>query len=191
MALPIFKRLDLGHDEIDALTSRIVDTDFNLGHCFFIENAVVKSPALYFIISGSVTVTTIVGRTTILREGAYFGDNMLYGKSEGSDHQSKETIIAHADFCIGVLKLDTILQALNRESLLTGESQLRLSVKWGERRAGNNESSGFEEKLNFKKHAMLGEGGFGKVWLVTVDEQEPNDYNDKNKGKMFALKNQR
>ena len=68
------------------------------------ENAVVKSPALYFIRSGWVTVTTMVGRTTILREGAYFGDDMLYDKSEGSDHQSKETIIAHADYCIGVLK---------------------------------------------------------------------------------------
>ena len=145
MALPIFKRLHLGHDELDALTSRIVDSDFDLGHCFFMENSVVKSPALYFIRSGSVTVTTMVGRTTILREGAYFGDDMLYGKSEGSDHQSKETIIAHTDCCIGVLKLDTILQDLSRECLLTGKSHLRLSVKWGERRAGNNESSGFKE----------------------------------------------
>ena len=63
---------------------------------------------------------------------------MLYDNSEGLDHQSKETIIVHADCCIGVLKLDTILQALNREYPLTGESHLRLSVKLGEKKAGND-----------------------------------------------------
>ena len=35
---------------------------------------------------------------------------------------------------------------------------------------------------------MLGEGGFGKLWMMNVNEQEPNDFNDKNKRKMFALK---
>lgn len=117
--------------------------------------------AIYLIRKGTVTITSATGITTVLEKNETFGFDTLLQKAP------LETVVANDDCELGMISrkaVEEVVQHMERLDPVQTRPVLY-------------------DLANLTKHAILGQGSFGLVYLVSPTEQETNEKKD-----LFALK---
>lgn len=145
--------LDLMHRyEYDSGTDRESSTIFRSGEKL--------EPAIYFVREGSVTLEMNKGSDTkIISAGDYFGEkNMLRDQNKPNRNykiRSPMTASSNGKTVIDVLYLEEIRSVIDTTIIGLG--------------LDNNNFSGLVTQLrDIERHALLGTGSFGQVWLASI-----------------------
>jgi len=132
-----------------------------------------EGDVFYVITKGSVDVSKNNSHVASLGVNSFFGEKALL-----SSDTRQATCVAASDVeCLTLLRDDFVLLLGNMENLLSGRSQL-LQQKTTSLVSGVETTQ--LSKGDLIRKGVLGEGAFGKVWLVKV----------KKEGKLYALKAQ-
>lgn len=139
-------------------------------------------PAMHFVREGSVRLETNKGKDKqVIEAGGYFGDkNMLLDQNKSGKTHSQiravATVFAHPNTKVDVLYLEECRKIVDTTLLGLGKpvpvSAVDASIDW----------------TRLKRHAMLGAGGFGQVWLASVPERNTDDATATDKRRIVALK---
>jgi hypothetical protein len=150
----------LSQPTLASLASQFVDTTYPAKTDILTEGRSTKA-ALYFVRTGKVETRSSDGETSYIDSGGYFGEDMLEidigSMNKGTDCVAKYTVRALGeDVVVGVLTMEKCRQIIDTKILGQGKRKKATSIV---------ESNVPLEAL--KKHAILGAGTFGQVWLVS------------------------
>jgi Protein kinase domain/Cyclic nucleotide-binding domain len=139
-------------------------------------------PALYFVRKGSVSIEIKDQEPQIIGEGGYFGEkNMLLDQNkDGQKHYSMRSpihVTAHGEETnLDVLYLEECRKVVDTTLLGLGQST-----------AINTIDSSFQwDQLT--RHALLGSGSFGQVWLASHPSTSTTNDTDSDSPTIVALK---
>ena len=135
-----------------------------------------KGDVFYMITKGSVDVLRSNSHVASLGVNSFFGEKALL-----SSDTRQATCVAVSDVeCLTLLREDFVLLLGNMDNLLSSSGRPEpLEQKTSSVRNISSRETHFS-KSDFEDISVLGEGAFGKVWLVK----------DKKEGKLYALKAQ-
>jgi len=161
MSLPLFSKANLKPQDLERIAKSFVPIMHPKG--YFVEKfgEPVKKNGIYIIKDGSVEIEDCQNECSILSKSDHFGgENLKEGIviSERSILVNEETSFLF----LSKTSIESVIISLSR--LGPAQSTLRQ-----------------QEEINMQslnRHCILGEGGFGQVWLVTL----------KTSGKAYALK---
>ena len=145
---------------LQSLGKLVQDRDFAAATVLTRENKPGLA-ALYLVRSGAIEITDRAGTKKTLKEGAYFGDDLLLadqGTRAKDPHKvpAKYTAKVVEDCTVGILTLSRCRRVLDTRYLGTGTPPPRDSLKQREL-----------DPKELKRHKILGAGTFGQVWLVS------------------------
>lgn len=152
MSIPIFANSTFHSFEIEELVDAMTDVKFSAGE------AVEDKDALYLIWSGVVRVANDNGMIFTLKHGDHFGGYNLVPSAEKADQR----ITVDEDALCRKLDLETIKGIIKNMARL-GKPMPPVS-------------SVFDPTIHNKdieKKCVLGQGAFGKVWLVVLKRDNP------------------
>ena len=164
-ALKVFQTTSLDPSDFTSLAELIVDIDVKKGQVLF-QQGHSTSSALYVIREGTVRLTSTSAQynDVILKKGGFFGEDMLeHDALPGVDLRSqpmskaKYTVTVMEDCTLGLLTLEECRTVFD-------------TTKIGKARRSNRFESIRDSDITFKslkRHAILGAGTFGQVWLVS------------------------
>ena len=146
----------------------MVDVNFEKGHVLFEEGSPTSS-AMYVIREGQVKLTSTSAseeyNNTILKKGGFFGEDMLeHDALPGVDlrvkpmSKAKYTVTVIEDCTVGLLTLEECRTVFDTSKI--GKAARR----------SNRFESIRDSEIEFNsltRHAILGAGTFGQVWLVS------------------------
>lgn len=153
----------LSQPTLASLASQFVDQLFGPRTGIMLEGRTTDA-ALYFVREGKVQVKSKDGYSNnVIDAGGYFGEDMLE-LDVGSIKKTTEYVAKYSvrtldeEVMLGVLTMEKCREVVDTTTLGQGKRQKSASIK--EFKIGLNE---------LKKHAILGAGTFGQVWLVSHD----------------------
>jgi CRP-like cAMP-binding protein len=163
MGVPIFANSQFQPFEMDKLAELMTDMKFPGGEVLA-EEGQPASQNLYIIRTGKIVIANENGMITNLKQGDYFGENLL---SAGVGAVSPQTITAEGPTVCRVLtksSIESVIGSIDRlgKTIAPVSSKLNTSIE-------------LEDLVKFR---ILGVGTFGKVWLVS----------HKKGGNVYALK---
>lgn len=165
-ALKVFKTTPLDPSDFSSLAELIVDIPFEKGQVVFQEGHRTSS-AFYIIRDGQVrltSTTTAEYNNKILNKGGFFGEDMLeHDALPGVDLRSQPT--SKAKYTVTVLE-DCTLGLLTLDECRTVFDTTKMGKAARSNRFESIRDSDIEFK-SLKRHAILGAGTFGQVWLVS------------------------
>ena len=151
----------LSQPTLASLASQFVDTAFRARSDILTEGKTTQA-ALYFVRHGKVEMKSSEGEhNNIIDAGGYFGEDMLEidvgGLKKTSDYVAKYTVRALGEEVIlGVLTMEKCRQIIDTTILGHGKRKRATSIV------------GSKISLDaLERHAILGAGTFGQVWLVS------------------------
>ncbi len=160
-AIRLFQLTDLEVATVDLLASQVVDHSFPRRTDIMIEGKKTQA-ALYLVRYGKVEMTSSDGEhSNIIDEGGYFGEDMLEmdvgGQKQENDCLAKYSVCTLGqDVVLGVLTLQQCREIIDTTILGLGK-----------RRTSQPEIAEKIQLEDLQKHAILGAGTFGQVWLVS------------------------
>ena len=162
-----------------SLAELIIDTQLKAGHVIFEEGESTFS-TLYIVRDGQVKLTSTSSEEyngKIINEGGFFGEDMLMRDAKTGENKSTPTFKANytatvmEDCTVGLLTLEECRTIFDTTKMgKSSPSFRRESIK--------NEDISLK---SLKRHAILGAGTFGQVWLVSRTSSDGNR-------KAYALK---
>lgn len=155
LGVPLFCNSQFQPHELASLMDLVVETTFEAGK-ILAEAGKPTAQNLYIIRSGDVSIANDNGIINNLKDADYFGDNFL---KEDAGFVSKQTITVQAETVCGVLSRQAI------ESVIGNISRLGKPLP----PASHNLNKAICFK-DLKKLSILGTGSFGKVWLVSHED---------------------
>lgn len=156
------------------LAAQISDQQVSPRTPIFEEGKKTKA-ALYFVRNGKVELKSAAGRHQIIDDGGYFGEDLLTIDTQGVQNtdeiEAKYTVTTLGEeVVVGVLNIEDLRKYIDTTLIGKGK-QLRTL----------DSMAGVDIRLDsLEKHAILGAGTFGQVWLVS--------YNEGGKKRPYALK---
>lgn len=151
----------LSQPTLASLASQLVDHRFSPRTNILVEGRTTNA-ALYFVRKGIVEMKSSDGRVDkFVDAGGYFGEDMLELDigllKKGSDYVSKYTVrTLGKEVIVGVLTIEKCRDIIDTTTLGQGKRPKATYVR----------SSNIDLR-DLKKHAILGAGTFGQVWLVS------------------------
>jgi hypothetical protein len=167
-AIKLIQNSHLTGGTLTTLASQIEDQRYGKDAQIVVEGAP-TSPALYIIREGSIEVKSSDGTfNNVIDEGGYFGEDMLKADLEGMT-ENPET---KAMYTVTVLSKEALLGVLTLERCRTVIDTTMLGQG-----KNTNFTSIVEKDIpigSLTKHAILGAGTFGQVWLVSKEAPDGN-----------------
>jgi hypothetical protein len=151
----------LSQPTLASLAAQFTDKTFPSRTEILIEGQTTKA-ALYLVRKGKVQIKSANGEyDNIIDAGGYFGEDMLEvdqgGVIKGVDYVSKYTVTSFGEEVVaGVLSIEECRKIIDTTALGHGKKATMISIV-----ESNIPLSQLE------KHAILGAGTFGQVWLVS------------------------
>ena len=162
-----------------SLAELIIDTQLKVGHIIFEEGESTFS-TLYIVRDGQVKLTSTSSEEyngKIINEGGFFGEDMLMRDAKTGENKSTPTFKANytatvmEDCTVGLLTLEECRAIFDTTKMGKSDPSFR-------RESIKNEDISLK---SLKRHAILGAGTFGQVWLVSRTSSDGNR-------KAYALK---
>lgn len=152
-SVPIFAKSELMPIEFEHLVALITEKKYKKGSKLM-EAGKTGEQNLWIVKDGRIMISSALGSIFFLGSGDYYGDKAL--KAEG-EYLSDETCICEEDTTCWVLSRSDIRDVIGDLKRLGQpipfvSSSLKTDI----------------ELKDVKKHRILGMGAFGKVWLVTT-----------------------
>lgn len=151
----------LSQPTLASLASQFVDKTYRPRTDVLTEGRTTQA-ALYFVRTGKVEVKSSNGEhNNIIDSGGYFGEDMLEldvgGLKKSTDYVAKYTVrTLGEEVVLGVLTMEKCRQIIDTTIIGTGKRKKATDIV---------ESNIPLDSL--KRHAILGAGTFGQVWLVS------------------------
>lgn len=181
---------DTGLDTTDLaiLAGLIVDQTLDSGTTI-VQQGKATAAALYLVREGKVQVTK-ADKVSEIVAGGYFGDDLLAadsGKTEVTPASNSSVTPSYTVKCIekvslGVLSLEECRSVVDTTQFGRGKRRpMSASIVISSKNSIKIE--------NLERHALLGHGTFGRVWLVSTKSSPMNGgTSDGNSKMVFALK---
>jgi CRP-like cAMP-binding protein len=153
---------DINTKTLDSMAKLVTDQKYSTGTDLFKTDSTAPA-ALYLIRSGKIEVIAKDGSKEVYERGGYIGHDTLRADSAGAFNNKDGTIVADftatvvEDCTCGVLTLKDLRKIINTKHLGNkGASKMSKSMRTEDIKLSD-----------LKKHALLGAGTFGQVWLVS------------------------
>jgi CRP-like cAMP-binding protein len=177
-AVPFIKAANLNADQLDSIASQVVETKFKAGEVIMKEGGFTDKAAIFFIRSNGEIHLKSNDRDDLIKGGEFFGESAVLDAVRRNTRFAKSPYSATAtkDTVCGLLHYRKFIHMLGSiEVTEVGESadQMQEDVFGSSLAENETKLPGSDTKLeDLSRHAILGEGTFGQVWLVTDAKQK-------------------
>jgi CRP-like cAMP-binding protein len=162
--IKIIKDTGLDPASLASLTNFVRIHEYKAGAQIFTEGETAEA-GLHLMQAGKVQLTTKSGmRTESIEGGGYFGDKSLEADAISGKNGPDDATTFVPDYTVTVVEDSTC------GVLTLADCRLVFDTKYvGKRQASGIEHDHVEDILleDLERHALLGAGTFGQVWLVT------------------------
>eukprot|EP00545_Synedropsis_sp_CCMP1620_P004630 CAMPEP_0119013792 /NCGR_PEP_ID=MMETSP1176-20130426/8976_1 /TAXON_ID=265551 /ORGANISM="Synedropsis recta cf, Strain CCMP1620" /LENGTH=829 /DNA_ID=CAMNT_0006966911 /DNA_START=183 /DNA_END=2672 /DNA_ORIENTATION=+ len=190
--IKIFQHTTLDPSDLSSLAELILDFPLKKGHVLFTEGGDDTQSALYMVREGKIKLTCTQQaiyateyNDKVIAPGGFFGDDML--ERDAKERSKTNSVVAMStplytatvmeDCVVGILTLDECRTVFDTKTVgkakKTTSSSLNMSIKDAD-----------IDLPSLKRHAILGAGTFGQVWLVS----RPTTNGESGARKPYALK---
>jgi CRP-like cAMP-binding protein len=161
----LFQDSKLDLVQLNGLLDLMHHCQYELG-AIVVERAEKVEPGMYFVREGSVTVEVKGQDTKTIEAGGYFGEkSMLLDQNKSGDkHYVKRSTMKVTARGPTTTRIDVLYLEECRKVLDTTRLGLGHSEKDDD---SSSEDSDLVRWSTLKRHALLGSGSFGQVWLAT------------------------
>lgn len=161
-SIPIFQDSMLDEKQVNLLIDLMHRCEYGISDTIIFRSGEKVEPALYFVREGEVALEMNKGADVkLVPAGDYFGEqNMLRDQNKSAKKQylirPPMTAIAHGKTVLDILYLEELRSVIDTTTIGLGSFDNKLDVT--------------SIKLsNIERHALLGSGSFGQVWLASIN----------------------
>jgi len=190
-AIKLIQMTNLPPQTLSTLASKIADQTLEPS-TRLMESGCETRAALYIVREGKIELKHTDGSLHIIDPGGYFGEDLLEIDIGGVKRFSRvkagysATVVSTTNAVVGVLGIDEVRRVIDTTKL--GRNTGGIFVDGSETSTQQeSKEADVEEKptgISFEmlhKHAILGSGTFGQVWLVSASKDGKSENNDKKK----------